>query len=185
MDPDRALDDLKTIRQVMERTRRGGGKTGGWFMILWGAVWFVGFLGSQFLPDEAVAWLWPVLNILGAAISVWLGVRTGHRGGVRSTAWRPILLWWLALFVFDGLMVWLFQLHTGRDLTLLITLTVALGFVLFGLFIYWVISAVGMLIAVLVVGAAVLLPDYLYLVMAFLGGGLLMGSGLWFVRSGE
>jgi predicted neutral ceramidase superfamily lipid hydrolase len=185
MNSDRALDDLKAIRQIMERTRRGGGKTGGWYMILWGAIWFVGFLGNQFLPDETAGLLWFGLNIPGAAISVWLGVRSGRQGGVRSTAWRPILLWWLALFIFDGLMIWLFQLHTGRDLTLLITLTVALGFVLFGLFVYWVISAVGVLVAVLVVGTAVLLPDYLYLVMAFLGGGLLMGSGIWFVRSGE
>jgi len=151
-------------------------------MILWGAIWFVGFLGNQFLPDETAGLLWFGLNILGAAISVWLGVRSGRQGGVRSTAWRPILLWWLALFIFDVLMVWLFQLHTGRDLTLLITLTVALGFVLFGLFVYWVISAVGVLVAVLVVGAVVLLPDYLYLAMAFLGGGLLMGRGVWFVR---
>ena len=185
MNSDRASDDLKTIRQIMERTRRGGGKTGGWYLILWGAIWFVGFLGTQFLPDETVAWLWPVLNILGAAISVWLGVRMGRRGGVRSTIWQFTLLYWLALLVFDGLLFWLLDLDPGPDLGLLITLTFALGYFQFGLFIHWAISGIGVLIAALAVGAAVLLPDYFCLTLAVLGGGLLMGSGLWLVRSGE
>jgi len=185
MDSDRALEDLKAIRQIMERTRRGEGRMGGWYMILWGLIWFVGFLGNQFLPEEPGGLLWFGMSILGAAVSVWLTVQAGHREGVRSTAWRPILLWWLALFVFDGLLVWLLQLYTGRDLTLLITLTVALSFFQFGLFTHRAISGIGILVAVLVVGGAVLLPGYLDLVMAFLGGGLLVGSGLWFVRSGE
>jgi hypothetical protein len=123
MEPDRALDDLKAIRQIMERTRRATGGYGGWYMVLWGAVWFVGFLGTQFLPDEAVAWLWPVLDVIGAAGSVWLGVRMGRRGGVYSPIWRPMLLYWLALIVFDGLLFWLLGLDPGPDLALLITLT--------------------------------------------------------------
>lgn len=182
MEPDRALDDLKAIRQIMESTRRATGGYGGWFGVLWGAVWFVGFLGTQFLPNETIAWLWPVLNVIGAAGSIWLGVRMGRHGGVYSPIWRPILIWWLALVVFDVLLVWLFHLYTGRDLTLLIVLTVALSYFQIGLFTHWAICGVGALIAALAVGVALLLPDYLYLAMAFLGGGLLAGSGLWFVH---
>lgn len=182
MEPDRALNDLKTIRQIMEHARRATGGYGGWYMVLWGAVWFVGFLGTQFLPDETVAWLWPVLDVIGAAGSAWLGVRMGRRGGVYSPIWRPILLYWLVLIAFDGLLVWLLHLDAGPDLALLITLTVALGYVQFGLFTHWAISVIGALIAALAVGAALLLPDYFCLTLAILGGGLLMGSGLWLVR---
>jgi len=182
MEPDRALDDLKAIRQVMERTRRATGGHGGWFMVLWGAVWFVGFLGNQFLPQEASGWLWLVLDVAGAVGSIWLGVRMGHRGGVRSSIWQPILLWWLVLVAFDGLLVWLFHLDAGPDLALLITLTMALGYVQFGLFTHWAISVIGALIAALAVGAALLLPEYFCLAQAILGGGLLMGSGLWLVH---
>nr|HID12202.1 hypothetical protein [Anaerolineae bacterium] len=185
MDSDRALDDLKAIRQIMERTRRATGGYGGWIMVLWGVVWFIGFLGTQFLPDEVIGWLWLVLNTIGAAGTVWLGVRMGRRGGVYSPIWRPILLWWLALGVFDVLLVWLFGLGSGLDLALLIILTIALGYFQFGLFTHWVISGIGALIAALSVGAAVLLPEYFYLAMAILGGGLLVESGLWFVRHEE
>lgn len=183
MDSNRASDDLKIIRQMMERTRRESGEHGGWhIMVLWGAVWFFGFLGTQFLPDEVIAWLWPVLCILGAAVSVWLGVRVGRRGGVHSSVWRLILLWWSPLFVLDVLLIWLFRLYDGRDLTLLIVLTVAVGYFQVGIFSHWTISGIGTLIAALAVGTAVLLPEYLFLAMAFLGGGGLIGCGLWFIR---
>ena len=182
MEPDRALDDLKIIRRMMERTRREMGGYGGWhIMVLWGTIWFFGFLGTQFLPDAILAWLWPGLCTLGAAVSVWLGVRMGRQGGVHSSIWRLILLWWLPLIVFAVLVAWLFRLNDGRDLTLLIVLTVAVGYFQTGVFTYWVISGIGTLIAASAVGAAVLAPEYFFLVMALAGGGGLIGSGLWFI----
>lgn len=185
MDSERARDDLKAIRQVMDRTRRTAGRHGGWFMVVWGIVWFVGFLGTQFLPDRIVLWFWQVLTLLGAIISVWIGIRVGRGSDVRSSILRPLILWWLALIVFDVLLAWLFGLHTDRDLTLLIVLTVALSYFQFGLFTHWAISLVGALLAVLTVAAALLLPEYLSLAMAFLGGGVLTVSGLLFIRHAD
>ncbi|MFQ6100175.1 MAG: hypothetical protein ACE5OS_02920 [Anaerolineae bacterium] len=185
MDSDRALDDLKAIRQIMERTRRATGRYGGWFGVLWGSIWFVGFLGSQFLPDEVAGWLWLGLDTFGTACSIWLGVHIGRHGAVRSPVWRSVLFWFLALIVFDGLLMWLFDLNTGRDIALLIILTIALSSFQFGLFTSWKLSVIGALMTALAAGAAVLLPNYFHLVMAFLGGGLMVGSGVWFVRHGE
>jgi hypothetical protein len=185
MNSHHALDDLKAIRQMMERTRQSAAEPGGWYMVLWGVIWFFGLLGNQFLPSEAASWFWPTLTVLGIAGSVWIGIRSGRQGNVRSSMLRPLMLWWVALFVFDGLLIWQFKLFDDHALTLLIILTVALGYFQFGLFTHWSISLVGVLLSILVVGTSILLPEYFHLAMAFLGGGTLIVSGALFIRRGK
>jgi hypothetical protein len=180
MEHDRVEDDLKAIRQIMERTRKATDKGGGWIMVLWGGIWFVGFLCSQFVQNNVIAWIWAGLNTVGMGGTIWLALRMRGRG-VSSPFWRPIVFWWASLIAFDWLIVWLLHIRTGSDLLLLILLTVALGYVQFGLFTHWAISATGVALAALAVGATLLIPDYFYLAMAVLGGGVLAGTGLWFV----
>lgn len=182
MERNRAEDDLRAIRQIMERTRGATSRGGGRIMLLWGGIWFVGFLCSQFVPvDAAVGWIWIVLNALGLGGTIWLLLRMqGER--VKSSIWRPILLWWISLFAFDGLVLWLFGINTGRDLVLLLLLSVALGYAQFGLFTHWIISVTGVFVAAMTVVTALLLPDYFFLAMGILGGGTLVGTGLWLVR---
>jgi hypothetical protein len=182
MDAEQAVDDLKTIRQIMEHTRRATEGSGGWFMVLWGIIWLLDFAGVQFLADKS-GWVALVLNPIGMVITIWLAVRMEHQSGTR-TAWLIILFWWLSLTVFGVLVAVLFHLNTSRDLVLLIALLIALGYVQFGLFTHWAISATGALIAALAVAAALLLPGYFFLAVAIAGGGVLIGSGLWLVRRG-
>jgi hypothetical protein len=185
MDSNRAVDDLKVIRNIMERTRRNMGGHSGWFMVLWGAIWFVGFLGNQFLSAREAGFLWMGLTCLGALGSGFIGVRLNRRRRVSSPIWRPLVFSFVALFAYVGLLAWLFDLHTPRDISLLIVLTISLSYVQLGLFTHRAIALIGALLAVLVVGASLLLPGYFFLLMAFLSGGLLVGSGLWFVRREE
>jgi hypothetical protein len=184
MDTDRAADDLRAIRHVMERTRASAGRHGGWFGVLWGAIWVVGFLCSQYLPGETAGWIWAVLDTTGGVATALIGARVA-RSGVSSPVWRPILLFFLALIAFDGLLVWLLEISSPRDVALLITLTVALTFVQAGLFTNAGMSLIGLLVAALAVGATLLVPDYFFLAMAVLGGGLLFASGFYLLRSGE
>jgi len=132
---------------------------------------------------QAINWMWAGLNGAGALLSAWLG-RRFQRRTVRSTLWRAILLWWLALAVFDGLLIWRFGLTQGEDVILLIILTVALGYVLFGLFSHWAISLIGLSFAALSVVMSLFFAAYFYLAFAFLGGGILIAGGVWFVRQG-
>jgi len=181
MEENHVEDDLRAIRQIMERTRKTAGRGGGWIMVLWGGIWFVGFLCSQFVQSNAIAWVWAVLNSLGMGGTIWLALRTRGKG-VSTPFWRPIVFWWVSLIAFDFLLVWLLRVGTGGDLLLLILLTLALGYVQFGLFTHWMISAIGVVLAALAVGATLLIPGYFYLAMGVLGGGVLAGTGLWFVR---
>lgn len=191
MQPQDALDDLRAIRAIMERARRASDGFGGWFMVLWGAIWFIGFSGTQILlhlrNESGISWLWLVLDTLGVLGSIYLGVRMGQRARkVSSTLWLPVLLWWLALAAFDGVLIWRLRLYTDwPNSVLLIVLTIALGYVQFGLFTHRAISAIGLFIGLLAVAMATWLPEYFNLGVAFLGGGALIGGGLWFLRRGE
>ena len=94
------------------------------------------------------------------------------------------MLSWLALGVFDVLFVWLFELETAYHFPLLILITIALGYVQVGLLSsYAPLIIVGVAIAALAVGAFLLVQPYFFLSVALLGGGLLIGTGLWMVRS--
>jgi hypothetical protein len=86
------------------------------------------------------------------------------------------------LILFSILLVWLFKMYDSSDIGLLALLVAALGYVQMG-FIFQSrhISTTGILTAVLTVGSFFLIPSYFPLVMAILGGGLLIGSGLWMI----
>jgi len=190
MQPQDALDDLRAIRQIMERARRASDGFGGWFMVLWGAIWFLGFIGTHILlhlqREEAINWLWALLDALGVLGSIYLGIRLAQRVRTRSsTLWGSILLWWLALTVFDGVLIWKFRLYAnGLYMALLIVLTVALGYIQFGLFTHWSISVIGFFLGLLAVVLATWLPAYFNLGIAFLGSGAMIGGGLWALRYG-
>jgi len=190
MQPQDAMDDLKAIRQIMERVRRTSDGFGGWFMVLWGVIWFLGFTGTHILlylqREDAINWLWTPLNALGVLGSVWLGIRMAQRARTKSsTLWVPLLLYWLALAAFDGVLIWQLRLYTnGRHMALLIVLTIALGYIQFGLFTHWSISAMGLFLGLLAVVLVTWLPAYFNLGFAVLGGGALIGGGLWILRYG-
>jgi len=183
MDPNQAVDDLKAIRQIMGRTRSAIGNQGGWIMVVWGVIWLIGFPSNQLLPNLA-GWIWLVLTIVGMALTIWLGTRMGQ-GDVRISFWKPVVSWLLSLVIFDALLIWLFGITGTQDLLLLFLLTIALGYVQFGLFTHRIFGIVGVLMAVVTMGARLLTPDYFFSVVGALGGGVLAGSGLWMARQEE
>ncbi|MCX8066969.1 MAG: hypothetical protein N3B68_03980 [Anaerolineae bacterium] len=191
MQPQDALEDLRAIRQIMERARRTSDGFGGWFMVLWGTIWLVGFIGTHILTradrGSLIGWLWLPLNTLGILGSTYLGFRMGQRARTKtSSLWLPLLLWWLALLAFDAVLIWRLQLYTNlSDLALLIVLTIALGYVQFGFFTHWAISLIGLFIGLLAVGLITWLPEYFHIGVAVLGGGALIGGGIGFLRQRE
>lgn len=183
MDRNQALDDLKTIRQIMKRTQKAAGRHGGWFILIAGVMWLVGFTASQFLPEH-VGWVWAVVNLGGVIAMIWTGMHLAKHGSTKTPLWKPIFFFWVTLAAFAILLVWLFDVNSSIQIGLLALLTAALGYVQIGaIFQSYHISITGILVAALTIGAFYLIPDYFLLAMAVLGGGLLIGSGLWMVRS--
>lgn len=185
MNDKQVLNDLKAIRQIMDRTRQSASGENGWFSVTGGMMWLVGFLGQQFLPEHLSGWVWLVGNTIGLLVIAWLWVRSTRQGQTSSPVMRSIMLSWLALGVFVALFIWLFEVHSPLPILLLILLTTALGIMQMGLlFSLWPFSLAGLGIAAAIVSAYFLTPDYFFLTAALLGGGLLIGVGLWMVRSG-
>jgi hypothetical protein len=186
MDEKQALNDLKAIRQVMDRTRQAASEESGWFSVVGGMIWLVGFLGQQFLPEHLAGWAWVGVNTIGLSVIAWLLIRTARQDSASPPMLRSIMLSWLALGVFDVLFVWLFELETAYHFPLLVLITAALGYAQMGLLsFYWPLVMAGVAIAALAVGAFLLVQPYFFLIVALLGGGLLIGTGLWMVRSGR
>lgn len=184
MNEKQALSDLKAIRQIMDRTRQSTSRNSGWLAVTGGMMWLLGFLGQQFLPVHLAGWAWLIVNTVGLLVIAWLWIRLARQGQVSSPVMRSIMLSWLALGIFTVLLIWLFDLHTVLYVLLLILITTALGVVQMGLlFSYWPLNIAGIGIAATAIGAYLLIPDYFLLTAALLGGGLLIGVGLWMVRS--
>ncbi len=187
---DEALDDLKAIRQIMERARRTSDGFWGWFLVLWGAIWLVGFLSTGLLAraqrEAVIPWVWAPLNAFGVIGSILLSLQMARRARTKSsTIWWPFMLWWFAMMVFDQLLVWFLPIREGHQIAILIVLTIALGYFQMGLFTHWLLSAIGAFIGALAVLTAVFMPQYVGLAMAVLGGGALIGGGLWALRRAE
>jgi hypothetical protein len=185
MNKKQVQNDLKAIRQIMNRTRQTASGESGWFSVIGGIMWLVGFLGQQFLPEHLTGWVWLAGNIIGLLVIAWLWVRLTRRGQASSPVMRSIMLSWLALGVFVALFIWLFKVPSILHVLLLILVATGLGVTQMGLlFSYWPFSVAGIAIAAATASAYLLIPDYFFLVAALLGGGLLICAGLWMVRSG-
>lgn len=185
MNDRQVLNDLKAIRQIMDRTRQSASGESGWISVIGGAMWLVGFLGQQFLPEHLTGWVWLVGNTTGLLIIAWLWVRLPRQGQTSSPVMRSIMLSWLALGVFVALFVWLFEVRTVPAILLLVLVATALGVIQVGLlFSYWPFCIAGVAIAAATASAYLLIPGYFFLTAALLGGGLLIGAGLWMVRFG-
>ncbi|MCP4535719.1 MAG: hypothetical protein GY832_01065 [Chloroflexi bacterium] len=186
MNDKQVVDDLKAIRQVIDRTRQAAAGESGWFSVVGGMIWLFGFLGQQFLPEPLAGWAWVVVNTVGLSIIAWLMIRTARESSANPPMLRSMMLSWLALGIFDVLFLWLFEMETAYHFPLLILITMALGYVQVGLLsAYAPLIVVGIAIATFVVGAFLLVQPYFFLSVALLGGGSLIGTGLWMVRTGK
>jgi hypothetical protein len=145
-------------------------------LVLWGVIWLIGFGMTNFFPARAF-WLWIALDVLGVAGCIYLGGR-GKQEASNSGAWR-----WLAsiaaIFVFYIVVLRIFQLFSGQQSAALITLLVALFYVLSGVWIGARLTVAGIAMAALTLLGYYMFPAYFFLWMAVVGGGALMLAGLW------
>ncbi len=78
--PDEADEALAAVHDMTVRTRRSFAGSGAYvFLIVTGAVWLVGSLATQFLSGPVVAYVWIGASVLGSAVSIVVGNRTGPR----------------------------------------------------------------------------------------------------------
>ncbi|MGD8815200.1 MAG: hypothetical protein PVI78_12080 [Anaerolineales bacterium] len=176
-----AKQALEAVRHVDQQIRsaiaRGGAP---YHMILWGAIWFVGYICSHFIRDAIIGWIWVGLVALGSLLSFIIGMR--FRSKMRSGSSKRIMVLWLAITVYAAIVWWIADPTRGEQASMLIVAFCMFGYVITGIWIEPTAAWVGVIVTVLAaIGYAFLLP-YFALWMAFLAGGTLILSGVYILR---
>jgi len=180
--PNEAEESLAAISSMKKRMRYAAANGGAhYFLILWGIIWFLGFLGSNFLSQKVAGYVWMVLDIFGGlgswGLGLWLSRRV-RNASVSATSGR-IGLFWLALFAYCALTVWIAWPVDGRQLAMLMVIFAMLGWIAMGFLLSYSLVRLALFVTALAFGSYYLLPHYFYLCMAFLGGGTMIGSALY------
>jgi hypothetical protein len=174
-----SLNDLKEIKTLMGRAKYRIERNAGWFFILWGIIWAMGFAATQFYPDQSGV-IWITLNAAGIIGSTVLGAFLfGKRSSHAVTGLGPrIAASGVGSAYFGFLLGFLLKLQTGREITILIVVLAALVYFYNGLFAGIWLSALGVLLAAAVFAADLFFPSAFYLAIGISCGSLVLGSGL-------
>ena len=177
-----AQESLEVIQQVATQVRKTVARSGApFYLILWGAIWFVGYLANHILPEVYQGWVWLSLSGLGAIISGYFGYRASLRFRVRGGG--RFYLIGLAFIVYILLWLWIAAPTSGEQASTLVVLFIMFSYIVMGLWMEPVLVWVGVLLTVLTLIGYFVLTDYYNLWMAFLGGGGLAASGFYIQRS--
>ncbi|MGH2494457.1 MAG: hypothetical protein ACRDIV_07115 [Ktedonobacteraceae bacterium] len=176
--PEEAQEALAVIRQTTEKTRKGHGYVG-YYLMIWGAVWFVGFMVSQYLQSKpaVVGWTWGGLVLVAWVSCAVMGVKQGRY--IRSQVGPQIGFFYLTLFAFTALWyVLLMPQNTKQGAMFFVSIIMFAGIVI-GIFSRNLSTVIGSVsVMILAIVGYYLLPAYFYLWEAIFGGFAMFATGL-------
>jgi hypothetical protein len=172
---------LAAIQVVMQKTRRMVSSSGAYlFLLVWGIVWLLGFLCSQFLPNQTGGYIWMGLDVLGGLFSAIIGIRMSRSvHSASAPSGKRIGLFWFLLFLLCSAAIWVSWPIDGKQLAMLIILFVMTGWIAMSLLLSFASIKLGLAMTALAMIGYFLLPDYFYLWMAVLGGGGMIAASLY------
>ncbi len=178
VDKNEAQDYLEAIEKVQQQTRRALAQGGGpLYLMIWAAVWLVGFLGNQYAPPAVAGKMWAVMDALGVIASFYVGWRMSRQ--VRRPGYGARIGWfWLAWLAYGFLIFGLAGVRDGALISVLFAIYAMFGYVVMGLWLWRPLVWIGLGVTALAALSYLFLPAYVNLIMAFLGSGTLFFSGL-------
>lgn len=183
INPTEAETALTAIRESEDQMRKAMNASGGGYqMLTWGVVMLIGYTLNQFadrLPVAMIAGTWIVLSVLANFVSVTMSIRMARKFqspmGARIGAMLPI-------FILFGVVGAFFVNPTGpREINLLIYLFVMLWLAVMGLWVKLSMLWISLIFTGLMLFGYMVLPDYFFLWLAIVGGGAMIGSGLFLI----
>ncbi len=182
--PEEAQEALAAIQQTTVKTRRGLAYYA-YQQILWGLLWLVGFLVSQFVQPAMLNWVWIALPILGVIGSALMGISQGRRMRVTPDSRLAFISSRVGIF-FGSLygfgIVWfvIFQPLNSLQIALFWITLVMFGYIVAGAWLrISLLIGIGVGVTVMSLLGYYLLPGYFYLWSAVFAGGTLLGSGIY------
>lgn len=156
-------------------------------LMLWGAIWLVGFTALQFLGGPRGGLVFTLLDVVGIGATIALLRRSPHQNAIRSSG-PSIMGWhlwgfWIVLALYGTL--WALVLKPSSDIqlsaflsTLAMFAYVVMGLWFMSTFMVWL----GLGVTALTLIGYHLVPAWFHLWMAVLGGGTLCATGYYIRR---
>lgn len=184
MEPKEAAESLEIVRQAMAQTRQAVARSGtGYFFIIWGLVWLLGYLGNELLVGPYPGYLWLALDIFGGVASVVTGLRLARH--IRSPYGARMGLLWLLILGYGALFFWVLRPSSAETGIVFASLFVAYAYALVGLWTSLPLTYLGLGLTALTILGWQLFPAYLEYWLAFVGGGGMITVGLLMLRGGK
>jgi hypothetical protein len=177
LSPQDALAALNDVEAADARARASqANRAGAPYLMLWGAVWVVGYVLSGLLPPHNIGWMWLGVSLAGLAATLLLPRRQSSGRAFRG---QTIAITTMAIWAFIAATYWVMQPTQGAQYLVYPALMVGLVYTLMGSIRRTRIMWVGMAVfALTVIGYAFLKPVLTFWLAAVGGGGLILG-GVW------
>jgi hypothetical protein len=156
------------------------------YMLLWGVIWTIGFLATQFLP-QLVIWIWIVMVIIGMVGSAILGIKQGRSmrltpGSHAAFVNSRIGIFFGVLYAFAILWLTIFPL-TPIQIGMLWITVVMFGSIIAGAWLQEPVSiGVGIGITIMSILGYYVFPHYFWLWAAVFAGLPLVGISIYYLR---
>jgi len=177
-----AEEALAAIQGVAQKTRHSIASGSAHIsLITTGIVWLIGFTATQFLSPPLIIWIWIVTSIIGSALAIFIGIRTGKRVRTASSAvtGKRIAIFWMLLTLFALGIIAVAHPIDGKQITLVIILFAMIGQMGMGLLLSFSATWWTVPVATVALLGYFLVPDWFYLWMGLLGGGVMIALGLY------
>lgn len=180
-----ALEQLAHIKSITAQKRKYGKQTGP-YLIIWGAVWLIGY-GINLL-DFTHYWTWIVLSIFGwitTIITMKRQNRGTHLPNYVKLYVKYITGTFIGIFViFSFLIANQLLVFSDYYLGLYTVLLIAVMYMLLGTIIGSEIFIVGIWLGVLSMGTFVWFSEYMNLIFSVVGGGGMISIGYRLKKNG-
>ena len=179
-----ARESLTAIKATSDHTRKVvAASYASGLLILWGLIWVVAFISVHFYPRRA-PYIFNTLNAVGIVGTILICRKWPARAATKTPAsdkilWR-IFGFWFLLFAFASLWLLLLSPAKGIQVSAFLCTVAMFGYVVLGLwlgsyFMVWL----GLMVTALTLLGYYVLPGYFYLWMSPMGGGALLGTGIY------
>jgi hypothetical protein len=150
------------------------------FLIIWGAVWMVADILTQFEPGWGLSW--PACILLGVVASFVVGAGFSRRPDAdRAGGWRQMASW-LVVMAFIVTLFFVIPVTSNREIHSIFGLVFGFIYIAMGLWIGWRLAALGVVLAVLTLTGFYGVGAWYPLYMGLVSGGALVLGGLWLRR---
>ena len=178
---DEAENSLRDINRATRLSFEAYGyKSAAPFLILWGALWAIGYGVTDLWPAKS-GWTWLGVVVFGFVASALLGARAGN-GSKPRFSWR-IAATALVVCAFISATFAILGPINGAQVGAFIPLLIALVYSVMGIWMGFRFLIAGLLVGALTLGGYFYLHEHFALWMACVGGGTLIATGLWLRRA--